>query len=257
MLKGFKEFIMRGNLIELAVAFVIGAAFAKVVQDFVGAIVTPLINSLPGSKVDGFGFAIRHGSKFQGKNGNTTFIDLSLVINSLIVFVSTAAVVYFALVVPMNKVNERRALRMAKGEPDPTPKAEDIQLLEQIRDLLQSGSRRPLRAPGRRRRFDCRTALRPRPSRRASTSWWGGRSRRYHSSSRSPGPSPQPTSVSSRETDGSTGSRRVAPAEPAAIVPRRRARVALSPAASVSSQVAMADSLLPSRRFVAAAAAAD
>ena len=137
MLKGFKDFIMRGNLIELAVAFVIGAAFAKVVQDFVGAIVTPLVNSLPGAKVSGFGFSIRHGDKFTGAGGvNTTFINLSTVINSLIVFVSTAAVVYFALVVPMNKVQERRAARMAKGEVEPEAKSEDIILLEQIRDLL-------------------------------------------------------------------------------------------------------------------------
>lgn len=144
MLKGFKEFILRGNLIELAVAFVIGAAFAKVVQDFVGAIVTPLISSLPGSKVNGFGFSIRHGKDFVGADGtNTTFINLSVVINSLIVFMATAAVVYFALVVPMNKIQEKRALRVAKGEPDPSPKADDIALLEQIRDLLQaqSGSR--------------------------------------------------------------------------------------------------------------------
>jgi large conductance mechanosensitive channel len=133
MLKGFKEFIMRGNLIELAVAFVIGAAFAKVVQDFVGAIVTPLINALPGSKVGGFGFSIR-----GGKLTDATFIDISTVINSLIVFVSTAAVVYFALVVPMNKIQERRAAKVAKGEPDPAPKPEDIALLEQIRDLLSA-----------------------------------------------------------------------------------------------------------------------
>ncbi|MGI8680460.1 MAG: large conductance mechanosensitive channel protein MscL [Jatrophihabitans sp.] len=131
MLKGFKDFIMRGNLIELAVAFVIGAAFAKLVQDFVGAIITPLISALPGSKVSGFGFSIRGGVLKQ-----PTFISLSVVINSVIVFLATAAVVYFALVIPMNRINERRALRTAKGEPDPTPKSEDIQLLEQIRDLL-------------------------------------------------------------------------------------------------------------------------
>ncbi|MEO9138867.1 MAG: large conductance mechanosensitive channel protein MscL [Jatrophihabitans sp.] len=140
MLKGFKEFILRGNLIELAVAFVIGAAFAKVVQDFVGAVVTPLISALPGSKASGFGFSIRGGALEKA-----TFINLSVVINSLIVFVATAAVVYFALVVPMNRIQEKRALRVAKGEPDPNPKPEDIALLEQIRDLLQSqaGASRP------------------------------------------------------------------------------------------------------------------
>jgi large conductance mechanosensitive channel len=136
MIKGFKEFIMRGNLIELAVAFVIGAAFAKVVQDFVGAIVTPLLNALPGSNVDGFGFSLRHGDLEKA-----TFINISMLINSLIVFVSTAAVVYFVLVVPMNKVKERRALKTAKGEPDPTPRPEDIVLLEQIRDLLEAQKR--------------------------------------------------------------------------------------------------------------------
>lgn len=140
MLKGFKEFILRGNLIELAVAFVIGAAFAKVVQDFVGAVVTPLINALPGSKANGFGFSIRGGAL-----KDPTFINLSVVINSLVVFVATAAVVYFALVVPMNKIQEKRALRVAKGEPTPEPKSEDIALLEQIRDLLeaQAGNSHP------------------------------------------------------------------------------------------------------------------
>ncbi len=127
----FKKFLVQGDLVAVAVAFVIGAAFAKVVQDFVGAIVTPLVNALPGSKVDGFGFSLRGGDL-----ASKTFINFSTIINSLIVFVSTAAVVYFVLVVPMNKIQERRALRTAKGEPDPTPKAEDIQLLEQIRDLL-------------------------------------------------------------------------------------------------------------------------
>jgi len=133
MLKGFKEFIMRGNLIELAVAFVIGAAFAKVVEDFVGAIVTPLISALPGSKVGGFGFSVRGGDLKQA-----TFMNFSTVINSLIVFAATAFVVYFALVLPMNKFQERRDARRAQGEPDPEPKPDDIQLLEQIRDLLQS-----------------------------------------------------------------------------------------------------------------------
>lgn len=131
MLKGFKEFILRGNIVDLAVAFVIGAAFSKVVSDFVGAIVTPLVSALPGSKVDGFGFSLRSG-EFE----KVTFINLSTIINSLIVFVATAAVVYFVLVVPNNKVKERRALKTAKGEPDPAPKPEDIALLEQIRDLL-------------------------------------------------------------------------------------------------------------------------
>lgn len=133
MVKDFKDFVLRGNLIELAVAFVIGAAFAKVVQDFVGAIITPLISALPGSKVNGFGFSIRGGNLSKA-----TFINLSVVINSLIVFVATAAVVYIALVVPMKKIQERRMAKVAAGEAEPEPEAQDIVLLEQIRDLLQA-----------------------------------------------------------------------------------------------------------------------
>jgi large conductance mechanosensitive channel len=132
MLKGFKDFILRGNIVELAVAFVIGAAFAKVVQDFVGAIVTPIISALPGSKVNGFGFSLRGGDLKKA-----TFINLSVIINSLIVFVATAAVVYLALVVPMNKINERRNRDVPQAEAEPT----DLELLTEIRDLLASNQR--------------------------------------------------------------------------------------------------------------------
>ncbi len=68
--------------------------------------------------------------------GKSTFIDFSAIINALITFATTAAVVYFVFVVPMNKFNERRARKIEKGEPDPEPKPDDIVLLEQIRDLL-------------------------------------------------------------------------------------------------------------------------
>ncbi len=136
MLKGFKDFILRGNLVELAVAFVIGAAFAKVVQDFVGAIITPLISALPGSKVGGLGFSIRGGDLSKA-----TFVNFSVIINSLIVFVATAALVYVALVVPMNKIMERRAAKITSGEEVPVPVTEDIGLLMQIRDLLEQQNR--------------------------------------------------------------------------------------------------------------------
>jgi large conductance mechanosensitive channel len=133
MLKGFKDFIMRGNIVDLAVAFVIGSAFAAVVSTFVSAIVTPIINALPGAGSSGLGFAIR-GGKLHDK----TFINISVLINAIIVFLMTALVVYLVLVVPMNKLAERRAAKIAAGEPEPEPKPDDIALLEQIRDLLQA-----------------------------------------------------------------------------------------------------------------------
>jgi large conductance mechanosensitive channel len=128
VIKGFKDFVLRGNLIELAVAFVIGAAFAKLVQDFISAIVTPIINAFPGAKSTGWGFSLR-----GGKLEKTTFIDISTMINAIIVFLITALVVYLVFVVPMNKIVERRK---RGDEPEPEPQTEEIALLQEIRDLL-------------------------------------------------------------------------------------------------------------------------
>jgi large conductance mechanosensitive channel len=130
MVKGFKDFILRGNIIDLAVAFVIGAAFAKLVSDFVGAIITPILNALPGAKTSGWGFSLRGGDLSQ-----STLVNFSTIINSVIVFVITALVVYLIFVVPMNKLAERRK---SGEEPEPEAPAEDILLLQQIRDLLQA-----------------------------------------------------------------------------------------------------------------------
>ena len=135
MLKGFKEFVLRGNVVDLAIAVVIGAAFAAVVSAFVSKIVTPVINSIPGATSQGLGFSLRHGSKYTDKNGaNTTFVDISGIINAVVVFLITAALVYFVFVLPMNKLNERR---LRGKEEEPETKSEEVLLLEQIRDLLR------------------------------------------------------------------------------------------------------------------------
>ncbi|MBW8172007.1 large conductance mechanosensitive channel protein MscL [Ornithinimicrobium sp. Arc0846-15] len=126
MLKGFKEFIMRGNIVDLAVAVVIGSAFAAVVDVVVSAVITPLLNSLGGAESEGLGFRII-------SDNAATYMDFSAIINALIVFVMTAAVVYFAIVMPMNKLQERRA---AGKEPEPEAVAEDVAVLREIRDML-------------------------------------------------------------------------------------------------------------------------
>jgi large conductance mechanosensitive channel len=141
MFKGFKEFILRGNVVELAIAVVIGVAFQAVVTSFVSAIVTPIINAAGGSNTNGLGFSLKHTSgAAHGSSadvlGKSTFINFSAIINAIVVFLITALVVYFIFVLPLNKFAERRAAKLAKGEPDPEPKAEDVLLLEQIRDLL-------------------------------------------------------------------------------------------------------------------------
>jgi large conductance mechanosensitive channel len=141
MLRGFKEFIMRGNVVELAIAVVIGTAFQAVVSSFVSAIITPIVNATGGENTNGLGFSLRHtaraahGSK-EDVLGASTFINFSTIVNAVIVFVITAAVVYFLFVVPMNRLQQRRARKAATGQPDPLPKPEDVILLEQIRDLL-------------------------------------------------------------------------------------------------------------------------
>ncbi|MFL6163263.1 MAG: large conductance mechanosensitive channel protein MscL [Jatrophihabitantaceae bacterium] len=128
MIKGFRDFIMRGNVLDLAIAVVIGVAFAAVVSVFVSALVKPIINAFPGASVNGWGFHLRGGDL-----AGPTFIDVSSIINAIIVFLVTAAVVYFLVVVPVTKLQERRARGMAP-EPDAVP--EEILLLRQIRDAL-------------------------------------------------------------------------------------------------------------------------
>jgi large conductance mechanosensitive channel len=123
MFRGFKDFVFRGNVVDLAVAFVIATAFAKVVDTFVSAIVTPIINAFPGASVNGWGFSLRGGA-LKSK----TFIDIPTLINSLIVFTLTAAIIYAILLVPNQK------LRVRRGVP-PAPPTE-VDMLTEIRDLL-------------------------------------------------------------------------------------------------------------------------
>jgi large conductance mechanosensitive channel len=133
MIKGFKDFILRGNVVDLAVAVVIGAAFATVVTAFTGKIIQPLIAATGGGKHagDGLGFRIR-------PHNSATFVDFGAVLTALINFLIVAAVIYFFIIVPMNLLLERRRRGQ---EPEPSAPPEDIVLLQEIRDLLRD---RPL-----------------------------------------------------------------------------------------------------------------
>lgn len=116
MLKGFKDFIMRGNLVELAVAFVIGGAFATVVQATV-TVILDIVGKAGGSP------------NFSGYQPGG--IHVGAWITALISFLILAAVVYFLVVTPYNALQER----MSRGE-EAAPPAPDIALLTEIRDLL-------------------------------------------------------------------------------------------------------------------------
>lgn len=132
MLKGFKDFIMQGNVIDLAVAVVIGGAFTAIVDAFTSGIINPLISLLGGDNEVGFAYQIL-------ENNPKSVLDFGLVITAAINFLLIAAVIYFVLVMPMNKMKEAAAKR--KGVEAP---ASDNDLLIEIRDLLAG---RPLQHP--------------------------------------------------------------------------------------------------------------
>ncbi|MEX5297648.1 large conductance mechanosensitive channel protein MscL [Kocuria sp. CPCC 205292] len=126
MLKGFKEFIMKGNVLDLAVAVIIGAAFAQVVNAMVEAVLMPLISALVGSpNFDSFAVLT--------VNGND--VRFGVLLTALVNFLLVAAAVYFAIVLPMNKMIEARNRRLGV---DPAEEEADaqVQLLTEIRDAL-------------------------------------------------------------------------------------------------------------------------
>lgn len=125
MLKGFKDFLMRGNIVELAVAVVIGTAFVNVVKIFTESIINPLLAALGGGSKVGLAYTLVSGNP-------KSILDFGAVINGIITFVLTAAVVYFLVVLPFNKIQARRKAT-GEDEVDPT----DSELLTEIRDLLK------------------------------------------------------------------------------------------------------------------------
>lgn len=127
MLKGFKDFLMRGNVVDLAVAVIIGAAFTGIVTKFTENLIQPLINAIGGSDAaEGLGFRIL-------SENPTTFMDFGAVINAAVNFVIIAAVVYFLIVLPVKHLQERRKRGEEAGPAEPT----DVELLAEIRDLLR------------------------------------------------------------------------------------------------------------------------
>jgi large conductance mechanosensitive channel len=130
MLKGFKDFIMRGNVVDLAVGIVIGAAFTTVVTAFTAAFLKPLIQLMSGGQGIKAGAPTIRGVPF----------DWASFVNACITFLITAAALYFLVVFPLNKLAERRA----RGEePPPTAPSEEVKLLTDIRDALVTGRAAP------------------------------------------------------------------------------------------------------------------
>ena len=126
MLDGFKKFIMRGNVLDLAVAFVMGAAFTQVVNALVNDIIMPLITAIVGKpSYDNLTFTV-HNSVF--KYGS--------LITAVINFLCVAAAIYFLIIVPLNAMAERRRRRLGLSEKAAEPEETEKILLAEIRDIL-------------------------------------------------------------------------------------------------------------------------
>ncbi|GAA0661819.1 large conductance mechanosensitive channel protein MscL [Kitasatospora atroaurantiaca] len=112
MLKGFRDFMMRGNVIDMAVGVVIGAAFTAVVTGFVSAFLTPLVGVVVGAAGD--------FSKYHFEVGGVVF-PYGQFLNVLIAFIMTAAVLYFCVVLPVTKASARYLPKKPKVAKRPCP----------------------------------------------------------------------------------------------------------------------------------------
>jgi large conductance mechanosensitive channel len=123
MIKGFKDFIMKGNVLDLAVAVVIGAAFTAIVTAVVTGFINPLIAAIFGKpNLDDVGNFVINDAQFS----------IGIILTAIINFLIVAAAVYFVLIYPMQKLQERRR----RGEEPGPSEATDVELLKEIRDLL-------------------------------------------------------------------------------------------------------------------------
>jgi large conductance mechanosensitive channel len=127
MLKGFREFILRGNVIDLAVAVVIGAAFTGVVNAIVNGIFNPLIGAI--FKAD----SLNNVAVIQIGDAK---ILLGSVLGAIIQFLIVAVVVYFVFVYPINLAKEHAQRRRDTGVVDAETPVTELDLLTEIRDLL-------------------------------------------------------------------------------------------------------------------------
>lgn len=113
MFKGFKNFIMRGDVITLAVGLVIALAFSELITAFTTSIINPLITRAQGGKSVGLGVQL-------GKAGNvTTFINIGAFISAIIYFIIFMAVIYFLIVMPYKRIQARRG-QIVFGDPAST-----------------------------------------------------------------------------------------------------------------------------------------
>ncbi|MFJ1836347.1 MULTISPECIES: MscL family protein [unclassified Streptomyces] len=142
LLEGFKAFLTRGNVIDLAVAVVIGAAFTQIVNAFVKGVINPLVGAFGTKDLESYSSCFKGPCITDPKTGEATEgirILWGSVLSAALSFLITAAVVYFLLVLPMAKYLARRAaMQAAKDGVQETLEVSELEVLKEIRDALIS-----------------------------------------------------------------------------------------------------------------------
>lgn len=137
VLEGFKAFLMRGNVIDLAVAVVIGAAFTNIVNSVVKGIINPLVGAIGTQNLDSYSSCIKGPCTGSGDTATGVRILWGSVLGATLSFVITAAVVYFLMVLPMSKYLARQAARQkAKEGAQEVIEVSELEVLKEIRDAL-------------------------------------------------------------------------------------------------------------------------
>ncbi|MEU8648486.1 large conductance mechanosensitive channel protein MscL [Streptomyces sp. NPDC048737] len=143
VLQGFKAFLMRGNVVDLAVAVVIGAAFTNIVNSVVKGVVNPLVGAVGTKNLDSYSSCLKGPCTGTGDTATGVRILWGSVLGATLTFVITAAVVYFLMVLPMSKYLARmEARRKAKESTREVMEVTELEVLKEIRDALvaQRGS---------------------------------------------------------------------------------------------------------------------
>ncbi|MDQ0775233.1 large conductance mechanosensitive channel [Streptomyces aurantiacus] len=137
---GFKAFLMRGNVVDLAVAVVIGAAFTNIVNSMVKGVINPLVGAFGTKDLDKYSSCLKDPCNFDEATGTATSgipIMWGTVLSATLTFLITAAVVYFLMVLPMSKYLARQAARQkAKESTQEVIEVTELAVLKEIRDAL-------------------------------------------------------------------------------------------------------------------------
>lgn len=137
VLEGFKAFLMRGNVIDLAVAVVIGAAFTNIVNSVVKGIINPIVGAFGTKDLESYKSCLKAPCKVVNGELQGIQLEWGLVLSAILSFLITAAVVYFLMVLPMAKVLAKRAAHdKAKEGVQETMEISELEVLKEIRDTL-------------------------------------------------------------------------------------------------------------------------